>query len=706
MASLKENAARRVVANGTEDECTSLLASSSPPSSAPAPAGSDALEPPQPSTTSAIEEVEREAKALAGPSGDQCDTDSVNGLLAGVESEEEDDDDDKDDDGDGHNFHNGDQLADNIGRRLSGGLVRNDPELADRILRHSLNLSDYDFSALDEVAKERPVIQRVHESTRALRASLKLEHLPESMSSLSVGAPCLDGDEEAPELVKAVVPYPHRQVIAKVALTVIAMACLVGALLFGAVAVGPPRQPVGEYKIVEAQVGEAFWQYYDFYAGSDSAGSNGFINYVSKEAARRDDIVKVVKETVPKKSMIPIGTVDEVDNWLQKDLDSLDSLKNKVKESKLDNNDDGGSDLVDSSHNVTTSRERATEDNAESTGSTETVTDQYLDVLPESISNSIKYEPFNPDNTGADEETFVYISSSATPEGPRNSVRLEGRRRFNRGLFIIDLRHMPAGCGTWPAFWLTDEANWPVNGEIDIVEGVSYQDTAKTALHATQECRMDDIPEGANTGGWDTAVGIPDRKTGIPDMTFRNATDCFVYEPHQWLNQGCVATDLKMEGRSLGVGLNDNGGGVYALEWDPINHHIRSWVFAPHARVPRNLRDALRSATNEDVETRIAPDTNQWGLPYGYFPIGDGTTCPSKHFRNMRLVINLAFCGSVAGNRYFMDCPNQFKDFKTCNEWVASNPEELQNGAHWKIRGVYVYEREWLNQWDSNPQED
>lgn len=56
------------------------------------------------------------------------------------------------------------------------------------------------------------------------------------------------------------------------------------------------------------------------------------------------------------------------------------------------------------------------------------------------------------------------------------------------------------GCGTWPAFWLTDEANWPVNGEIDIVEGVNYQDTAKTALHTTKECRMDDVPEGSKTG--------------------------------------------------------------------------------------------------------------------------------------------------------------------------------------------------------------
>lgn len=60
--------------------------------------------------------------------------------------------------------------------------------------------------------------------------------------------------------------------------------------------------------------------------------------------------------------------------------------------------------------------------------------------------------------------------------------------------------YLYTGCGTWPAFWLTDEANWPVNGEIDIVEGVNYQDTAKTALHTTKECRMDDVPEGSKTG--------------------------------------------------------------------------------------------------------------------------------------------------------------------------------------------------------------
>lgn len=62
---------------------------------------------------------------------------------------------------------------------------------------------------------------------------------------------------------------------------------------------------------------------------------------------------------------------------------------------------------------------------------------------------------------------------------------------------------------------------------------------------------------------------------------------------------------------------------MYALEWDPTNTHIRTWVFSPHGRVPRNLRDAMRTATNVDESTRVAPDTTKWGLPYGHFPIGE-----------------------------------------------------------------------------------
>jgi hypothetical protein len=107
----------------------------------------------------------------------------------------------------------------------------------------------------------------------------------------------------------------------------------------------------------------------------------------------------------------------------------------------------------------------------------------------------------------------LYFKTAPTEKGPRESIRLEGKRRFNRGLFIIDVRHMPAGCGVWPAFWMTDEANWPVHGEIDIVEGVNYQHEAKTALHSTKDCDMYDVPVGTMTGTWDSAIGIPDKKS-------------------------------------------------------------------------------------------------------------------------------------------------------------------------------------------------
>jgi hypothetical protein len=77
---------------------------------------------------------------------------------------------------------------------------------------------------------------------------------------------------------------------------------------------------------------------------------------------------------------------------------------------------------------------------------------------------------------------------------------------------------------------------------------------------------------------------------------------------------------------------------------------------------------------------------------------GGETQCPAQHFRNMRLVLNTAFCGSVAGNRFQFDCKNQSQSFQTCNAYIKSEPEEL-NEAYWKIRGVYVYQRAWRQVW-------
>lgn len=284
--------------------------------------------------------------------------------------------------------------------------------------------------------------------------------------------------------------------------------------------VGPSRQPVGAYRLVELQEAEAFWDYYNFYVGPDSVGSNGFNSYIGRERALQLGIANVTREVIPS---------------------------------------DERSAAVDPSGN------------GEETAGVGTAKERVVDEDKASVFADSSDFDFD-----SDSEPFIYMGSAPTADGPREAIRLEGRRRFNRGLFIIDLRHMPTGCGIWPAFWLTDEANWPLNGEIDIVEGINFQSVAKTALHSTKVCKMDDVPIGTKTGTWDNSTGIPNKKTGIPDPTPREATNCFVYDPHQWLNQGCVAVESR-DG-TLGKPLNDKGGGVFVLDWDPINRHIRTWV--------------------------------------------------------------------------------------------------------------------------------
>ena len=348
-----------------------------------------------------------------------------------------------------------------------------------------------------------------------------------------------------------------------------------------------------------------FFDYYTFYEGRDSVGSNGFNTYISEASAFDLGVVNVTMEK-----------------------DVLDMYASKRKR-RLEKEEEEHDDDDDSNATTTTTTTTATSKILNSTISNEELE---VAIKAQNYDNNSKNAMKEEEDLIMDslllppiiiqkEEPFLYMKSAPTPAGPRDAIRLEGKRRFNRGLFILDLRHMPAGCGVWPAFWLTDEANWPVNGEIDIVEGVNYQSVAKTALHSTQGCRMDDVPLGVKTGTWDEAIGIPDGKTGIPDMTLRHATDCFVYNPHQWLNQGCVAVDAA--GDSLGIPLNNKGGGVYVLEWDPENRHIRAWVFSPHKNVPENLRDTIRTASEADADDRVKPDPSLWPLPYGYFAIGE-----------------------------------------------------------------------------------
>lgn len=56
------------------------------------------------------------------------------------------------------------------------------------------------------------------------------------------------------------------------------------------------QQPIGPYRLISRQEGEDFFQNYIFYEGKDSAGSNGYVTYVSKEKAEKEGIVKLVTD--------------------------------------------------------------------------------------------------------------------------------------------------------------------------------------------------------------------------------------------------------------------------------------------------------------------------------------------------------------------------------------------------------------------------
>jgi beta-glucanase (GH16 family) len=62
-------------------------------------------------------------------------------------------------------------------------------------------------------------------------------------------------------------------------------------------------------------------------------------------------------------------------------------------------------------------------------------------------------------NTTAGAVNWGVDTSNAAPDG-RSSIRLTSKKSYDSGLVVIDVNHMPTGCGTWPAFWMVGP-DWP-----------------------------------------------------------------------------------------------------------------------------------------------------------------------------------------------------------------------------------------------------
>ncbi|CAA9964538.1 Glycoside hydrolase family 16 protein [Pyrenophora teres f. maculata] len=238
--------------------------------------------------------------------------------------------------------------------------------------------------------------------------------------------------------------------------------------------------------------------------------------------------------------------------------------------------------------------------------------------------------------------------TNQTPNG-RPSIRIESKKRYDSGLIVIDVAHMPSGCGTWPAFW-TVGPNWPKMGEIDIIEGVNDQTNNAMTLHTGPGCKIG-----------------PDTSLFSGSVTTKN---CDVGAEDQSKNAGCSIKHPST--KTYGAGLNAAGGGVFATQW---TDKAISMYFFPRNAIPKDVLGE-------------SPDPSGWGKPAAKFQGG----CDIKSmFKQQQIVFDTTFCGQWAGEKSVWGNSTCSKKALTCEEWVQKNPEAFAE-AYWTVNALKVYQ--------------
>ncbi|KAM5532954.1 hypothetical protein V8D89_013372 [Ganoderma adspersum] len=232
--------------------------------------------------------------------------------------------------------------------------------------------------------------------------------------------------------------------------------------------------------------------------------------------------------------------------------------------------------------------------------------------------------------------------------GPgRDSFRLMSKKTYTNHVTVWNVRHMPRGCATWPALWEFG-ANWPAQGEVDIMEGVNGHGTNQATLHTTSGCTV-----GGSRSMTGTAVG----------------TNCDVDATG---NAGCSV--LSTSSKSFGVNFNSNGGGFFGMERSSSG--VKVWFWPRHASTPS---DVLNGATSVN--------TANWGTPMASFP---STSCNmASHFGPHNIVINLSLCGDWAGQDVIYNTQDGCSG--SCVDHVNNNPGAF-DWAYFDIAWLKIYQ--------------
>ncbi|KAM0723771.1 hypothetical protein Q7P37_000761 [Cladosporium fusiforme] len=231
----------------------------------------------------------------------------------------------------------------------------------------------------------------------------------------------------------------------------------------------------------------------------------------------------------------------------------------------------------------------------------------------------------------------------------RMSLRLQSVATFTHGLFVLDVKHLPANvCGTWPAFWFVGTGVWPETGEMDIIEQTNNQPVNVMSLHSSAE------PNCSVAG------------TGQSGKLVTN--DC----AHANSYTGCTVSS----NQPTGSAFNAAGGGVFAMLW--TSGGMKMWTFQRNA-IPASLKNKKK-----------APLLSEFGAPVANF---QGSCDFDAHFNYQMMIFNTDFCGSNAGNTFQMHgCPMATgQSWESCNIYVANNPQAFVE-SYWEVNYLDVYD--------------
>ncbi|SPQ98922.1 unnamed protein product (mitochondrion) [Plasmodiophora brassicae] len=212
----------------------------------------------------------------------------------------------------------------------------------------------------------------------------------------------------------------------------------------------------------------------------------------------------------------------------------------------------------------------------------------------------------------------------------RRSVRIHSKQTFNSGLFLLDITHMPVGCGTWPAYWFVGK------GEFDVLEGINNETSNYVVYHTEETCTL-------NATRHQTATVLTTSCHTVP-------TGC-----------GNQATTPG----SYGTAFNNNGGGIYAALWDKTGIFI--WMF-PRQAIPNDI-------------VQGSPHPDLWPIPMTNLSFS-ASSCAATAFGNTNIVMDLTFCGDWAGSKWVWEASDCQVLAPTCNAFVAANPHAFKEASN------------------------